>query len=108
MTVTYKDIRAWGIANGHKCRTGKLGQGVVAAYAAAHPDAVIADLPAPFAVVEEASDEDPMFRVLVDVPGDTEAGTEIANYLLEAVYAAFEAGRRSERSRMLIELGGAQ
>jgi hypothetical protein len=80
---------------------------VVAAYAAAHPDDVIADLPAPVAVVEEAPDEEPMFRVLVDVPGDTEAGTEIATYLLEAVYAAFEAGRRVERNRMIEQLGGA-
>ncbi len=106
-TVTYRDVRSWGIDNGYKCRTGKLGQNVVVAYAAAHPDDVIADLPIPVAAVEEIEDDEPSFLVTVDIPGDPDAGTAIAVYLLEAVYAAYESGRRAERSRMIQQLGGA-
>lgn len=112
MTVTYKDIRAWGIENGHKCRTGNLGQAVVVAYAAAHPDAVIADLPdtndlALAAVEAEAEvDEGPAFTCEVIIEGHEEAALAIEGHIVEALYAAFEAGRAAERSDMLKHLGG--
>ncbi len=104
MTVTYKDIRAWGIANGHKCRTGKLGQGVVAAYSAAHPDAVIVDLPEPV----EPSPVEPeteAFTVTVVISGHDETAADISQQLVNAIYAAFEAGRAAERAVILTQLG---
>lgn len=111
MTVTYKDIRAWGIANGHKCRTGKLGQGVVAAYAAAHPDAVIVDLPEPVepSPVEpspvEPETEGEAFTVTVVISGHDETAADISQQLVNAIYAAFEAGRAAERAAILTQLG---
>lgn len=106
MTVTYKDIRAWGIANGHKCRTGRLGQGVVAAYAAAHPDAVIADLPEPVEPSPvEPEPEGEAFTVTVVISGHDETAADISQQLVNAIYAAFEAGRAAERAAILTQLG---
>jgi hypothetical protein len=99
MTVTYKDIRRWGIENGHKCRTGKLGHGVIAAYSIAHPDTVIADLPD----TPTTSVVDDEFSVSVVITGcDT---SDVQNHLVEALWAVYQAGRAAERRHLLAQLG---
>jgi hypothetical protein len=108
MTITYKEIRAWGVDNGYKCRTGKLGQNVVAAYAAEHPDAVIADLPAPFEAVpdEPEVDEGPEFTCSVVMEGHEDAALAIEGLLVNALFEAFTAGRAAERADLLARLSG--
>jgi hypothetical protein len=106
-TVTTKDIRAWGIANGQCGRTGKLPQHVIDGYMATHPDDVIADLPAPVAA-EQGEDvpADDVFTVTVDVTGHDDTAMDISQHLVNAIYAAFEAGRAAERQSILAALGG--
>lgn len=104
-TFTAREVRAWAAANDIHCLgTGRVPQRVIDAYlAAVHPDAV----PANEADDDEPENdaEEPMFRVTIEIPGDPDAGADIAGHILEAVYTAYEAGRAIERTRMLEQLG---
>lgn len=108
MNVTAKDIRAWGVANGYRCHTGKLGRQVIDAYIDAHPDAVIDVIGKPTADVAPAEDADEpsYFEVTLKIPGADQADVEMLEALtLDLVMAAFTAGRAAERRDMLASLG---
>jgi len=95
-------IRAWAADTGIDCpRTGKVPARVVDAYYELHPR------PADEAPVEEpAAEEGDEFTVGVTITGSAEAALEIEQHLVNAIYAAFEAGRTHERGIMLAALGG--
>lgn len=91
------EVRRWATENGIDCpRVGRVPAAVMEAYTAEH--GVSEPEPEP-----EPEDEEE-FTVTVTIPFGDDQG--IAQQLVNALYAAFEAGRAAERADLLSRLGG--
>lgn len=95
-------IRAWGLDNGFRCSTGRLGKDVRLAYHAANGFPPVPGEPP----LPELEPETPLFRLVVELPGAEEVNEEASAQLLEAVWTIFHAGRAAERRTLLAQLGG--
>ena len=106
-------IRAWGLANRIPgCHPkGILSQSVIDAYWEAHPDqaTAIADAQAPPDTTEPETEPESVFTVAVDLY-DHENGTQVAEHLVNALYATwtagYEAGKAQTRAELLAVLDG--
>lgn len=109
-SFTAREVRSWALANGINCPDrGPVQQRVIDAYlAAVHPDAGIADLPEPVETVPEGpvAEDDWEFTVGVTMQGHEAAALAIEGFLVEALWAAFTAGRGAERQDLLARLSG--
>lgn len=107
---TAREVRTWALANDVDCpRTGKVPQRVIDAYLlAVHGVTAHQGDPVDDSAAEEQPSDGDAFTVNVTIDAaDSEAVTAIAQHLVEALWASFEAGRAAERARMLAVLGGA-
>lgn len=98
--MTPAELRAWAAENGIDCpRTGRVPGSVYDAYNAHFADEL---------AVEDAEDAgEPVFAVTVTIPGAHHEDLGIiSGHLLEAVYAAYYAGRTAERAALVAQLGG--
>jgi hypothetical protein len=111
-TFTAHQVRTWAKDNNIDCpRVGRVPQHIIDAYlAAVHGVTINPAVPAvPVDPADPApqpdADSEPMMWVTVNIPGDPDIEGEIATHLLEAVWLAYESGRRAERTRIAATLG---
>lgn len=96
--MTPAQLRAWAAANGVDCpRTGRVPRSVYDAYNAQVVDEI--------AVENAEAAGEPVFAVTVTIPGADQDWTDaISGHLVEAVWAAYYAGRAAERAALLAQL----
>lgn len=113
-TFTAREVRAWALANDINCPPrGVVPRHVIEAYLV-DVHGVTTDVgDEPLVPQDETSIETPSdgegeaFTVSVTIPGHEDIAAEVAQHLVNALWAAFEGGRAAERANILAALGGA-